>query len=698
MRNIRRTLPKSALALALSLLACVSLPQLKAQTAVAVVTADLDGDLVRFAIDLDVAHAPRNIANLALLAEPGVSFFRAQAATAFNTPTGNYVPAQENGALLPGPAAFTITANDPFNPTLAGLALANSSTVALPTEIARFSAESPAFSWSSSNAAFDLFFNPNIARFMLRVDTRRQYIDTTNNIYSNAGTVTTTNPSSIYTPSDGLGTNEEGIVSYQLIGDEILPNILNPNPERVDLIDQRNNVTVASFTSASPGQPSFWNSNNPAFTLSLNFSNGQPFFIINEDVSLHSQVTTENFYDNSPITITGGSNPFLSLGSRTAGNARSPGWLIQNEMIDAFANSLFAEEGPWGNRFATVNGLNVVSQPYAVAFANTNLVTPNTAGGEILVTGALGNPDFRGRHTHIGTVRAANYFPQSGGIVSGSRIVVQQLLAGGIAPPRLVSIEVDILNNLFNPIEFLAQDQNFVSLPSIIYQPVSPELRRTSTGGLELFTNTSSGTLRSIEASSLDSFPPIWSPLANALFPPNTAEEIGFDLQATLEANQRAFFRVNPAGSSYPEWPAVDFINEIPNSTLNLRGRVDEIGGGVNFILSAFALFFNADGDGGTLVGNVGDLTGEHELTSVSYRAVSPYEGELECESPTLDEPLFLRIYFDAHNELVENSGSPLIHRFHRMGFRERFILPSNPEFGTFLQFIRLEYGVWQEI
>ena len=94
----------------------------------------------------------------------------------------------------------------------------------------------------------------------------------------------------------------------------------------------------------------------------------------------------------------------------------------------------------------------------------------------------------------------------------------------------------------------------------------------------------------------------------------------------------------------------------------------------------------------GTIVGTDGGVLGSHTIDSLSYEVTNAFEGDLILESSTLAEPLHLRLYFDAHNLDVINSGRPLLNRFHRMALRER-------EFplGTFEILVRLEYGIWQQ-
>ena len=680
--------------------------QLLSQETVAIVTVNLLNENTntprRFVIDLDTDHAPRSIAALLLLASPQESFFRNQNATLIDNPNGQYVPALEDGTLLPGGAELTILSESPIgDPPASATLFRNISS----SQLATFTPQGSRI-WNSDNPVFELSFNSavNVQRFMIKTNTNFPYIDTTDNIYT--GTfVSNTNPSTVYIPTDALGNSVPGVVNYTIQSSD--PNPYNPAPQSFDLIDPRSDSVIATFTPPVPNLPPgiagtvVWTSNNPGFNLILNsFSNGTaPFYQLFEDVSLVTQLTTGSFYDGSEIDLVIGEHPYLSFGNISSGGVSAPGWALQNEMVETSSNSFQLLRGPWGNLFATEFGTVGPQQRYSVALANTDLFSPNTAGAEILITGVAGNPTFRGRHTFIGTVRANNYFSTQFGTVSGAtgggRPLVDLMISG--EPAEIVSIDFESTNTIFDPLEFLGQSDQILTIPEIGFERAEPELRRTG-NQLEIFSNPPGGQSRFVEASILANNPPIWSQVGQTLRPfsilndegiTEIQDEVGFNLQTTIAATPRAFFRISPANVTYPTLPATTFQEQLANAVLRFRGLEDE-DEEVAQVLNVFNIVLNSDGSEGILSGIGGDLSGNHSITT-DYTVTGPFEGELILESPTLPETIQLELYFDAHSASEVNSGLPFINRFRRFGFRERVI----PGVGTFQSLVRLESGTW---
>lgn len=640
----------------------------------------------QFVIQLDHAHAPRSVAAFMLLAEPKESYYRNRFATTTLNPAGEYIPINSNGSLLlPSSTIYNVLPTTPGNsPTVAFVTRqATGSVLATLTR-----SES---TWTSDNPYFTLakVTINNIPYYRLETNTEIPYFDSTDNYYRNQAVNSTGNPTGEYIPSLAGGTALSSAAAYTIVADtaDFLPN-------GATLTQKATGSEVARFTRIN----STWYSSNPGYTLTFNSSSSTARFIIKEDVSILPTLTKGPFYGDDDLLRFGGDYPYISLGREKAVPNQRSGLVFQNEIVDNnYAN--FSNANLWGGRFATTSGVVSANQRYAVAFANSGVGAPNTAGGEVLITGFYGNPNYDGRHTHIGTVLSSNYTKQSGGVVSASRFTVDEILNGTTAELR--SIEFEVFNSTFDPIEFLNPYLVDDNMPTAqLLERSTPEVdfsgaRRSILSGGE------PGQQRFLEHSE-DLLS--WAPIGSAGYPINASSEYGLSVDwpsqpggpsgtqlSILEKYPRSFFRTTPMVIEHPRWPASDFEEALPNAGLTLKGRV--VDGDNPQVINVFNIYLNSTGDAGILEGIGGDLAGTHNLDTVTYEQTSPFIGVLSMESETLPEVLRLRLYFDSHKESELTNGRQPIERFHRLTTQEVEVA------GNTIIFEQVsEFGIWKSI
>jgi len=193
-------------------------------------------------------------------------------------------------------------------------------------------------------------------------------------------------------------------------------------------------VLLATFTANG----SLWDSDNPHFSFQNNSpANSRYFLTVDSSLSyvneFEQEITEEPFYDGNDIEQIDAAFPTASIVGPNGTNLSALGWLLQNEMVEiGISNPFDSTTGPWGTQFANQFGNVTNNNRFAVAFANTDLSTPNTGNGEVILTGFLGNPNFRGRYTLLGTVEN-NFFDLSVGAVNGGNTIVQTLVDGEAA-------------------------------------------------------------------------------------------------------------------------------------------------------------------------------------------------------------------------------------------------------------------------
>ncbi|MBK1832930.1 hypothetical protein [Roseibacillus ishigakijimensis] len=515
----------------------------------------------------------------------------------------------------------------------------------------------------------------NVGLFMLLAETETRH-------FRSKLATTVNNPHGEYVPADANGTLLPGGTAYTIVAANS-----SANPPSATLFLSATSSKMATFTNNN----GTWTSDNPYVSLFYNGSTMVRRFMIKEDPKLSyldevtGEVTSGPFYDNEDILRITGEHPYLSLGKKTFGTNNSPGWSMQNEMIDQFHNDFNDSAGPWGDRFSNAAGIVGPSQQFAVALANRSLLEPNTAGAEILITGVAGNPDFRGRHTHIGRVVSGPYTGNTNPstYVPSSRAVVQTIINGEPAKINSITFENQNVSN-FHPIALLGENDDNISLPTISLSTSRAELDFSPLTGPRVLTGAQPGEIRYLDASTdLES----WNRVGQSSYPIDGSAESGFDLTPTLAANQRGFFRTSATVSTYPDWPAEEFAEGFPNAFFKFKGRENEEGT-ASQVLNIFNLYLNAAGTAGILAGLGGDLQGEYSIDSVDYQASGPFRGNLTLDGPNLPEPLRLRLYFDSHRTGEINSGQPLINRFHRLVTREvnGFPFEQAAEFGIWVQ------------
>ena len=529
----------------------------------------------------------------------------------------------------------------------------------------------------------------NVGAFMLLADPHVSY-------YSNRGPAffadnTRTNPSGQYIPSLADGTVLPGGTQY------------NISSARASGFAQLNRTLTSSlmgtFILESAGLGSInWNPTNPHFTLfTVPFGppyGTEPKYVLKVDTSIPyideftGNLKTGPFYDGRTIVTKNDGYPTISLGEKaTFATHTAPGWLLQNEMIDLFQNSFNNAAGPFGDRFSNAAGVVGVTQRFAVAMANEDLTSPNTTGAEILITGQLGNPNYRGRYTHIGSIVDGQYIGPTGTVISGSRLLVQDLI-NGTRDGIINSIKFEYINTGYNPVEYLGFDPSITSLPVLSEGEGTAEFDFSGTSP-KLLTGAEAGQIRFIDASTNLTQ---WHLLGQSSYPDNASEESGFDLTNTFQGSPKGFFRISKSILSYPEWPANNF--NYRNQFIKFKGRQLEAGAPAQ-VLNIFNIIF---GDGsGQMQGIAGDLAGTHNVTNVEYQVLNAYTGLLTMDTTATTEPLKLKLYFDAHKQGEINNPSPVIDRFHRLQDNIVTItLPDGTTTNQVFEDAEIELGIWQ--
>ena len=664
----------------LLLFACLApLGQLAAQV-FAIVTVDYtnvgSNSLRQFVIQLNENHAPRSVAAFMLLGEPKQTFYRNSNLTTTVNPAGQYSLTNEEGTLFTNTFAYTIIAEN-LGPSPSTAILIQGTSV-----LANLSRDSNTNLWSSSNPAFSISYNSETLRYMVEATAELPHFDGTDNFYRN-GAISATNPTGDYSPSLAGGGELPGEAAYTILA--ITNNFFQITG--ATLTRKGSDTVEATFTP----QGLSWISDNPGYSLSVFDSR----FILKEDVAIIPTLTTEPLYTPDDFLLIGGDHPHLSLGRAGAAPNQANGFIFQDEIVDVgFAT--FQNDSLWGNRFATNAGLVGNQQRYAVAFANSSTQLPASAGGEVLITGFNGNPDFDGRHTHVGTVFGSTYFRLSGGTVPGSRIIVDQLLAG--EPATFVSIEFENQSTSFDPITFTNPILQDIRLPGVSLSGRSAPSLDFSNSRRQVLSGASPGDFRRLERSS-DLLS--WTAIGTAGSPLAASSPYGLDIDrpsrldvltgirhSILEDNPRSFFRTTLTAINFPQWPAAQFEDNLPNANLSFRGRV--VDGDNPQVLNVYNIFLDSTGQAGILDGIGGDLAGTHILSSISYFQTGPFTGELELVSDTLPELLRLRLYFDSHKGGELTGGRNPIERFHRLTIQELNIAGNN-----FFQEQVSEFGIW---
>ena len=490
-----------------------------------------------------------------------------------------------------------------------------------------------------------------------------------------SGTLTN-NPAGIYDPSDADGFPLGGANSTYSIS---VNNATRPFASNVSLgtvatvTRNPSGATVATLVRGGSGWIHQRGDFEP-YQFSLAYNSSMVRWILNVEIDLPylnpttSTLTSGPFYNSgSPIPAAGGSFPFLTIGERGSSTAPSPGWVLPNEIINRSVNTL-TSNSVFGNHFANTIGIVTNAQRYAVAFANEDLITPNTAGSQLLVTGFNGNPNFEGRHTYIGDIFLGTYINREvvpNTVVSNSRGLVDSLLNGSRSA-TLTSIDIETSGSFpFLPIDGAR------TTPTPEISSSCPRLDFPAPDSPLLLTGSSRGQIRLVETS-----PDLrnWLPAGQSSFPPNALAEAGFSSQRNLA---RQFYRVNPLAVTYPSFPS-QLLNLI-NTQIRLRGLIIDSNSGPQS-LNDVTLSLGSSGQSGTLTGTGGDLAGSHSLSEVNYAVTGPYEGVLSMESPSFSDPLKFRLYFEP-----EYSGG-MIARYHRL-------VPASA--GSNVE-VKNEYGVWR--
>jgi cyclophilin family peptidyl-prolyl cis-trans isomerase len=661
-----------------------SLPQARAQV-YAIVTVELtqlsNNNLREFVLLLDDEHAPRSVAAFMLLGEPNESSYRNRLRTFTLNPSGQYIPSTEAGApTTPSFTAYTISTNAPGNsPSVAFLSRPGGSVLATFTRTGD--------DWNSDNPAITLRYNSNqsVQSFMIDIKAELPHFDATDNYFRNSSS-SLNNPGGSYSPSQAGGAALDGDPVFTMTP------IFTPTFQITGATLSRNSneQVVATFTREGVQ----WVSDNAGY--SLNYSSSANRYVLRENVALAPTLTTEPFYGDDDMIFVGGDHPYLSLGRDKAVPNQSNGLIFQNEIVDVNAAS-FSNDSLWGLRFADLNGNVGNSQRYAVAFANIGTQSPNTAGGEVLITGFAGNPDFDGRHTHIGYVVNGTYFKQSGGTVPGSRPLIDLIMGG--EPAEFRGIRFENASNTFDAFEFTNPGLAEIRLPRPeMLTERSVPCAESIDDEVHIFSGGTPGELRFLERS--DDFSS-WSFFATAGEPVGADARYGLNIERPSilntgtgersrirDAHPDSFFRTTPMVVDHPQWPASLFRDELPNASLSFKGRV--VDGDNPQVLNVFNIFLDATGKAGQLQGVGGDLAGNHVLSSVRYYQTGPMTGELELEGDTLPELLRLRLYFDSHKGGELTGGRNPIERFHRLAINEVEIAGNS----FFLQQVS-EFGIW---
>ena len=478
-------------------------------------------------------------------------------------------------------------------------------------------------------------------------------------------------------------------IEFEMLADDPL------NPTTLQLITPNTgigsggSVLLATFTADGAR----WESDNPHFSFQNSSPSNSGFFLtIDSSLSyvneLEQTITEEAFYDGNNVEHIGGNFPVASLIGPNGTDLSALGWLIQNEMVDITISDPFNSfTGPWGDQFANQFGTVLNNNRFAVAFANTSLSSPNTGNGEVILTGLLGNPNFRGRHTHLGTIEN-NFFDSSVGAVNGGNTVVQLLVDGEAAQV----IDIQFVNNSisFNPLIYLATNPAIASFPSIREIDVDLTINDSATPP-RIESGLSPGETAILTGSTdLQS----WNELAQLSHPINATEAPSFDFEQILANNDQAFFRLEGAVVTYPVWPSEAFADAYLGETIGFRGA-DTDTDDANIVLNVFDVLFSEAEPTGILFGEptgvngaATDLGGTHLLQNITYDVTGPYEGVLTMEGETLPETLRLRLYFDSHKF---DESPPLIERYHRLTTQ----VVSTP-FGDFVFDAVSEFGIFE--
>lgn len=644
---------------------------------------ELSSDPFRqFVIGLDPGHAPRSVSAFMLMGEPREDFFRNRLATLSLNPSGDYVPATEGGTLLfPSSNVYTITANDSSNAPSSAVVRGPGGSI-----LANLTRDGAV--WDSDNPAITLRYNdnPNVLRYMLDVRAEFTYFDSSDNFYASSND-SVTDPTGDYQTSQADGSAPQGEAVYRVAATLTDSEITGATLTRI-----ANPILAATFTRMG----SDWTSDNPGFELSVATGEG---FVLRENVAIVPTLTQEPFYDDEELILNGGAFPHLSLGRTKALANQRNGLVFQNEVVDVNAAN-FTSLSLWGNRFANTSGFVGPGQRYAVAFANSELEAPNTAGGEILITGFGGNPLFEGPHTHIGDVVSSTYSRLGGGTVPASRFIVDQIVSG--APAVVRRIEFENRSNSFDPLEFSNPMRPETRLPRpILLAERSTPFVTTNNSEIEIFAGGLPGQLRSLERSSdLSS----WSSFTLAGNPVNAQARYGLNVgrpsqldtstgtrRSIQEVFPRSFFRTTPLAIDHPQWPAARFEDVLPGASFRFRGR--RVAGGNPEDLNFFNLFLDTTGQVAILEGVGGDLRGNHFVSSVRYQQTGPLTGELELEGETLPELVRMRLAFDSHKQGELTGGREPIERFYRLRIQD-----IGSDEGAVFREVVSEFGVWSAI
>ena len=509
----------------------------------------------------------------------------------------------------------------------------------------------------------------SVAQLMLLADPSDQ-------LFRNSSFATlTNNPAGSYEPSDAVGfATPGGVNTYSIsVNGSTRPTSSVPSGTVATVTRSGSDASVATFVRGG----SSWihqRSDFEPYVFSLSYNSNFNRYMLTVEIDLpylqasNGTLTSGPFYDSGgPIPLTTGTFPFLTIGERVSGVNTAPGWLLPNEIINPAAPSV-ESDSVFGNHFVNTFGNVSTSQRYAVAFANEDLTSPNTAGSKLLITGFSGNPNFEGRHTYVGEIVFGSYQNNSvtpSTIVPGSRELVDTLLTGS---PSVTLTSIDIETRGSSP--FLPID-GAPTLPALAITPSQPCLDFSSSNSPLLLADSSRGQVRLVERS-FDLRK--WFRAGESNFPPNAPFELGFPFQRN---GDRQFFRVNPLAVTYSSWPS-QLLNLI-NRQIRFQGlAIDSTSGPQT--LNNFIVSFDNTGLAGTLTAAGGDLDGNRTISDVVYSITGPYEGTLSMRVSNLPRTLKLRLYFEA----TYNGG--MIARFHRLVPNSEDI--SLEEKG--------EYGVWR--
>ena len=544
------------------------------------------------------------------------------------------------------------------------------------------------------------------AEFVIQLDTENAPMNVANfmmlaepgitNFRNNSFATLTNNPVGDYRPSDENGfliPNGSATFSIAVNGNAQVPIQVGEGAEAVVFRSQSVNPVATLILTAGSWVQQKGPFDSTDFNLNYNTAFNRWALVVNSEISyldeFSGEVTSGPFYDNEgaiPITGLGTNHPYLGLGTRDTSTNPSPGWIIQNEMIEPSQNNFNANNNNlFGNHFANAGGTTGADQGYAVALANAFLRTPNTASSQILITGNNGNPDFEGRHTCIGTVVQGTYrnntvIPTT--TIPGSRLFVDSLLTG-TRGATLRSIRFESIASTFHPLDA------GVLVPSVSTQEETGAIKLdlSSLENPRILTGSSPGQVRFVDGST-DLL--TWTRLGESNFPNNASEEIGLDFNIS-DTFPRQFFQLSPTVVSYPTWPSEDF--EFLGRTIRFRGREIDVEGAPQ-VLSNFFITFDSSIPIAVLNGDgAGEPSGVHILTDISYQATNPYTGELSMESETLADPLRIRLYFDAHKQREFTDGI-IIDRYHLLLDQ----VVTTPVGDILIPDQLQEFGIWQII